>query len=152
MGKVGMHMRDTLRNNLWTEATLDPKNKIDLASVNIKRGRDHGLPSYNDFRSMCNLPKVTEWSQFLDVFDNKTINKLKWMYNDVNDIDLWVGGLADTKRTAEGVTGLVFTCLLERQFEYLRRGDRFFYSNPPDVNLGTAATAFTVGKHVKEII
>lgn len=50
----------------------------------------------------------------------------------VNDIDLYTGGLAESHIRA-GMVGPTFACLLGRQFHYLRRGDRYWYENdmPP---------------------
>ena len=35
----------------------------DLAALNIMRGRDNGLPDYNEVRKCHGLPKITEWEQ-----------------------------------------------------------------------------------------
>ena len=98
---------------------------FDLASLNIQRGRDHGLPSYNDARTMLGLgAKAT----FLDVTggDQNLANDLVSAYSSVNEIDLWVGGLAES-RVNGGMVGETFSKLLSDQFERLRDGDRFFY-------------------------
>ncbi len=43
----------------------------DLMARNIQRGRDHGLPSYNEFREFCGMERVCEWSDVPDEIDIK---------------------------------------------------------------------------------
>ena len=46
-------MIDDMRNVLFPVGRTDG---LDLASMNIQRGRDHGLPSYNKVRQYFGLP------------------------------------------------------------------------------------------------
>jgi hypothetical protein len=95
-----------------------------LASLNIQRGRDHGLADYNRVRVAYGLSPVRRFSDITD--DVEVQQTLRELYGDVNNIDLWVGGLAE-----DHVPGSSFGPLIQRvlidQFQRLRDGDRFWY-------------------------
>ncbi len=101
---------------------------MDLAALNIQRGRDHGLPPYNDIREALGLARVTNFAQISSNGDVQT--RLAAAYNSVNDIDLWVGGLAEDPLVSEGSQlGETFRRLLVIKFMRLRDGDRFWFEN-----------------------
>ena len=56
----------------------------------------------------------------------------RFLHRDVRDIDLFTGGLSERPMSG-ALVGPTFACLLGRQFNFLRRGDRFWYENdmPP---------------------
>ena len=97
---------------------------LDLASLNIQRGRDHGLPDYNSMRVVMGLDPVASFAEI--TADAETAEALAATYGDVNDIDLWVGGLAED-RVGDSQLGELFTAILAKQFAELRDGDRFWY-------------------------
>jgi len=97
---------------------------FDLASLNIQRGRDHGLPGYNDVRDELGLGRVESFSEISD--DLLVQQKLFEAYGNVDQIDLWVGGLSEDPLQNSHL-GELFTTLVVMQFEALRDGDRFWY-------------------------
>ncbi|MGD2182050.1 peroxidase family protein [Lusitaniella coriacea] len=101
---------------------------FDLASLNIQRGRDHGVPSYNDARIGLGLGAV---ASFAEITSNVAIqDALASVYSSVDEIDFWVGGLAE-EHINGGLVGELFNRIIADQFLRLRDGDRFFYRNDP---------------------
>lgn len=97
---------------------------LDLASLNIQRGREHGLADYNTARVAYGLPAVTSFNQ---ISSNPAVRqKLQDLYGNVNNIDLWVGMLAEN-HVPGGNTGPLVARILVDQFSRLRDGDSFWY-------------------------
>lgn len=114
---------DDVRNFLFGEPG---SGGFDLVSINIQRGRDHGLPSYNEVRRGYRLRPARDFGDITT--DPVVAERLREVYGDVDLVDAWVGGLAEDPFREALVGELVFTAL-RRQFEQLRDGDRFWYEN-----------------------
>ncbi|XP_071089130.1 salivary peroxidase/catechol oxidase-like [Haliotis cracherodii] len=102
-------------------------NSLDLAALNIQRGRDHGLPSYTKWRKYCDVPTATSFDGLAcTTHTATTANLLKKVYKHIDDIDLFPGALSE-KPVPGGLLGPTFTCLLGKQFQALKEGDRFWF-------------------------
>ena len=56
----------------------------------------------------------------------------------VDDVDLWVGGLAEVTNLFGGLLGSTFNYVFQTQMESLQDGDRFYYLlRTPGMNLRT---------------
>ncbi|TAG31709.1 MAG: calcium-binding protein, partial [Rhodobacterales bacterium] len=156
---------------------------LDLAAINIARGRDTGMPSFNEARAQLFaqtgsswLKPYATWAELAANLKNPmTIVNLIAAYgthadivaattlegkrtvafnlvfgsedysfeerrdflhgrgqwtaetSGLNDIDLWVGGLAERIMPFGGMLGSTFTAIFEAQMESLQFGDRFYY-------------------------
>ena len=166
---------------------------LDLAALNIARGRDTGIPSLNETRQQLydagalDLKPYTSWNDFaqniknplsivnfiaaygthasitsaanttemrdaatLLVFgdgsnaDGVTIRGVTYSNADrlaflngtgtyaighggLDDVDLWIGGLAEQKNEFGGMLGQTFNYIFEYQMEQLQFGDRLYY-------------------------
>ena len=119
--KVDPFIVDDLRNFLFGRPG---SGGFDLAALNIQRGRDHGLPSYNDLRRKMGLTAAADFADVTPIPDLQ--EKLARAYATVEDIDLWVGGLSE-ERVADGMVGETIRTVLVDQFTRVRDGDRFWY-------------------------
>lgn len=101
---------------------------FDILSLDIQRGRDHGLPSYTAFRTLCAHTNTKSFGDLRDVMVPEAIQSLSNVYKHVNDVDLLVGGMLETPENGS-LLGPTLSCIVADQFKATRCGDRYFYSN-----------------------
>ena len=63
------------------------------------------------------------------IVSTSSTRKATWASKEsgLNDIDLWMGGLAEKKMDFGGMLGSTFSFVFEAQLESLQDGDRFYY-------------------------
>ncbi|MAT54575.1 MAG: hypothetical protein CMN32_08830 [Saprospirales bacterium] len=116
---------DDLRNFLFGHPGAGG---LDLAAINMQRGRDRGLPDYNTMRQDFGLLPVTSFDEITS--DPLMAETLEFLYGDVNNIDPWVGILSEDHMD-DALFGETAMTIIKQQFMALRDGDRFYYENDP---------------------
>ncbi|GAA2611967.1 peroxidase family protein [Paractinoplanes durhamensis] len=186
-GQVGNELdeflTDTLRNNLLGLP-------MDLAAVNIARGRSEGVPPLNRFRRTlyaktgdARLKPYTSWIDFGEHLKHpESLVNFVAAYGThptitaattvaakraaaraivdpqpgdvipadaatflnapagtgLDDVDLWIGGLAEVTDPFGGLLGSTFGYVFENQLTRLQDGDRLYYlARTPGMNLRT---------------
>ncbi|XP_041826711.1 eosinophil peroxidase [Melanotaenia boesemani] len=103
---------------------------LDLGSLNMQRSRDHGLPGYNAWRRFCGLSQPRNQAELGQVLNNTDLaRKLLELYGTPDNIDIWLGGVAEPF-VAGGRVGPLFACLIGNQFQKIRQGDRLWFEKP----------------------
>jgi peroxidase len=124
---VDTRVVDDLRNFLFGPPGAGG---MDLLSLNIQRGRDHGIADYNTIRETYGFARVTQFSDITS--DVAQQMALAAAFPSVDEIDPWVGLLSED-HVPGSITGPTLRTILVHQFTNLRDGDQFFYLNDPDL-------------------
>lgn len=119
---------------------------FDLASLNVQRGRDHGLAGYNAIRVACGLAPVQDFDDIPAEAGMRS--KLASMYATPDDIDPWVGLLAE-RHLPGALVGETLHRLLVDQFVRLRDGDRFWYEGYLPVDMVRMVNEQTLSRIIR---
>ena len=119
---VDTNFADDIRNNLFK--SFGSSEGGDLFAINIQRGREHGIGSYLEVRRWCRNNGYGDEVNFRQGMQDL----LEEEYAHVEDIDLYVGGLAEAPMDG-GVVGPTFGCIFAEQFKRLKSANKYFYTN-----------------------
>ncbi len=128
--EVDAQLTDAVRNQLFGNPEAGETMALDLAALNIQRGRDHGLADYNTMREDFGLDRLTSFGELTD--DAVLAAELQALYGSIDNVDAWVGMLSENKIDGSSVGELMGAILID-QFRRLRDADRFFYLNDEEL-------------------
>ena len=95
------HPGQLVLNNYPTfmrELSIPGNPLFDLGAVDLLRARERGVPRYNEFRRQLGLNPIAAFADLTD--DRDQVRKLEQAYNDVEQLDLMIGTLAEGHRPA----------------------------------------------------
>ena len=110
--KMDNHFTDEISNHLFETSDVKAQTKrFSLPSINIMRGRDIGLPPYNEFRKFVGLETAPYFLNLKEIPFNVRA-KLRETYRSTNDIDAFTGGVSEIP-IDDAVVGPTFACNFE---------------------------------------
>lgn len=96
----------------------------DLGAVDVLRDRERGVPRYNQFRRLLGLRPIRKFEDLTD--DTEQVRALQAVYDNVEDIDLLIGNLAEAHRPKSfGFGETLFEVFILNASRRLQ-ADRFF--------------------------
>jgi hypothetical protein len=96
---------------------------IDLATIDILRDRERGVPRYNRFRELFHLPRIRTFEEMTD--DPELARALREVYGDPDKVDLMVGMYAEKPPEGFGFSDTAFRVFILMASRRLK-SDRFF--------------------------
>ena len=111
-------MRSLRRRNGRNEEEL-----MDLATIDILRDRERGVPRYNRFRELFHMPRVRSFEQMTD--DPELVRELREVYGHPDKVDLMVGMYAEKPPEGFGFSDTAFRVFILMASRRLK-SDRLF--------------------------
>jgi peroxidase len=107
----------------------NPNDVGDLGAIDLERERDLGINTLTQTRTALGLHPYTSFNQITG--DPTLAAELKSVYGSVNNVDLFVGGLAENANAGDtgSMLGPTFTKIISQQFSNLRASDRLYFEN-----------------------
>lgn len=96
------------------------------------------MPGYNAYRDWCGLGKANKFNDLRAHMRGLSAEIMSNLYESADDIDLFTGGLSEFPLDGAQV-GPTFACIIGRQFESLRSGDRFWFEGSQGLQAFTLA-------------
>jgi hypothetical protein len=96
---------------------------IDLATIDIIRERERGMPRYNDFRELMHMPRVKSWRKL--AAHPAWAKELEEVYGHIDRVDAMVGMFAETPPTGFGFSDTAFHVFVLTASRRVQ-SDRFF--------------------------
>ncbi|XP_046396972.1 peroxidase-like [Ischnura elegans] len=132
--QVAQAMDDAVTQEVTNHLFEKPNRQfgMDLASVNVQRAREHGVPSFASFRThFCGLDAMpNSWQSMMEsgMMPNRTTQRYNGVFTNPEDVDLWSAGISE-RRYSGSLVGPTFSCIIAHTFRRLKVGDRFWYEN-----------------------
>lgn len=102
--------------------------QIDFVVVDLTRGRDHGVAGYTKFHKHCFGKALNSFDDLKGLMSIENADLLIKTYKSVHDIELYVGGQAET-HVKGAIMGPTLACLFGQQFHNLKFGDRYYFEH-----------------------
>ena len=97
---------------------------MDLATLDVLRDRERGVPRYNDFREEMRMPRVRSFDELTD--NPQWAEQIRRVYdNDIDKVDLQVGMYAEPLPPGFGFSDTAFRVFILMASRRLK-SDRFF--------------------------
>jgi hypothetical protein len=98
-----------------------PGRYLDLATIDIVRDRERGIPRYNRFRQLLRMPRVKSFEQL----NPQWADKMGKLYKNVDEVDTMVGLFAEEPPPGFGFSDTAFRIFILMASRRLK-SDRFY--------------------------
>ncbi|MUL82446.1 MULTISPECIES: peroxidase family protein [unclassified Mycolicibacterium] len=122
---------------------------IDLATIDVLRSRERGVPRYNEFRKLFRLKPASTFEELTG--ETELAAELREIYDDVDLVDLMIGLYAEPKPPGFGFSDTafrVFILMATRRLE----SDRFFTADFRDETYTSAGMTWVRDNDMRSVL